>query len=240
MSGPSFNYFYRVEVQVANYNLGGYGNYIFDENFISSSTVRELDTKLYNFINKVPYDASALNREWREGYYPILLSVGEVTYTSGDIIPTSSLSSITISDARGSFGPDRKFSDILTRYTVVNQPVKVYLGESETQTDTPTTWVQIGEGTISSWGSALNEDQPTVVFNITPFKISDRVMTLEVSRDVIGMESCNDTALSKSLPIVFNKVRPLSTDIATYPQVAPVRISADGARTLRLACSTQL
>lgn len=239
MSSPSFNYFYRVEIQAANYNLGGYSNYIFGEEFVSSSTVRELDIKTCNFINKVAYDASSANRVVREEYYPILLSVGEVTFTAGDVIPTSSLSSITISDARGSFGPDRKFSDMLTRYTVINQPIKLYLGESETNADAPIGWTQVGEGTIASWSSALNDGEPTLVFNITPFKISDRIMTLEVSRDVQGMESCNDTALGRSLPIVFNKVRPLSTDIETYPQVQPVRISADGSRTLKLACSTQ-
>ena len=232
MTSPSFNYFYRVEITLASYTLGDYQN--------GSTVVRDVVTKTYNFVNKELRDVSSSNRAWREEYYPILETLGEITYTAGDVLPSTSVSSFTITDKRGSFGPDRKFSDILERFTAINQTVKFYIAQCSTDSDAPDTWTQVGQGTVQSWAVALSAEAPTITFSITPFKISDRVMTLEVSRDVPGMENCNDSALGKYLPIVFNKFRLNSTDISTYPQVQPTRISADGASTLKLACSTQL
>lgn len=49
MTSPNFNYFYRVEIQVAQYTLGGIKN--------DRLNVRELITRTYNFVNKSLKDA---------------------------------------------------------------------------------------------------------------------------------------------------------------------------------------
>lgn len=231
MTSPNFNYFYRVELTVADYTLGGIKN--------SRLNVRELITRTYNFVNKSLIDA--ITASDRETYIPILQSIGETTLSAGEILPSISLSSISLDDARGSFGPDRRFSDLLERFTIIDQPVNIYLGESQNEVDAPTSWTKIGSGRVVSWSKALSGDNPVMNISIEPFKISDRVMNLEVSRDITGMESAPQASLGKALPIVFNKVNSgLSSPIDRYPQVIPTRISADGAETAKYALTTQI
>lgn len=231
MTSPNFNYFYRVEIQVAQYTLGGIKN--------DRLNVRELITRTYNFVNKSLKDA--MTPSDRETYIPILQSIGEVTLAAGEVLPSVALSSISLDDARGSFGPDRRFSDLLERFTIIDQPVSIYLGESQTDVDAPTTWVEVGAGRVVSWSKALSGDSPSINISIEPFKISERVMNLEVSRDISGMESAPQASLGKTLPIVFNKVNSgLSSPIDRYPQVLPTRISADGAETAKYALTTQM
>lgn len=231
MTSPSFNYFYRVELQVAQYTLGGIKN--------DRLNVRELITRTYNFVNKSLRDATTPSD--RETYIPILESIGEVTLSAGEILPSVSLSSISLDDSRGSFGPDRRFSDLLERFTLIDQTVNIYLGESQNEVDAPSAWTQIGSGRVASWSKALSGDKPTMNISIEPFKISERVMNLEVSRDILGMENAPQASLGKALPIVFNKVNSgLSTPIDRYPQVLPTRISADGSETAKYAFTTQM
>lgn len=231
MTSPSFNYFYRVEIQVAQYSLGGIKN--------DRLNVRELVTRTYNFVNKSLRDASTASD--RETYIPILESIGEVTLSAGDILPSASVSAISIDDSRGSFGPDRRFSDLLERFTIINQPLSVYVGESDTSTDTPSLWRKIGGGKVLSWNKALSGDRASMTIQLEPFRIADTVMNLEVSRDIEGMESAPQGSLGKPLPIVFNKVNSgLSSPIDRYPQVIPTRISADGLESAKYALTTQM
>lgn len=230
MTAPSFNYFYRVDVKVIKLVLGGIKN--------DRLNVRELETRTYKFVNKELRDA--ITPADRETMFPILDSIGEITLAAGEILPTASLSQISIDNSRGSFGPDRKFSDLLQRYSPINQEVTFYIGSSDNNVDAPTSWTQIGVGKISSWSVALNADRQSLNFQIAPFKISDKVMNLEVSRDVHGMESAPDSSLGKALPIVFNKPDITSTDLDTYPQVIPTRITADGSENAKYAVATQM
>lgn len=231
MTSPSFNYFYRVEMNVAQYTLGGIK--------IDRTNVRELITRTYNFVNKSLRDA--LTASDRESYIPILKSIGEATLSAGEILPSVSVSAISLDDSRGSFGPDRRFSDLLDRFTLIDQDLNIYLGESDNQTDAPSTWTKIGSGRVTSWSKALSGEQPVLNISIEPFKISDRVMNLEVSRDIAGMENAPQASLGRALPIVFNKVTPgVSIPIDRYPQVIPTRISADGAENAKYALTTQI
>lgn len=231
MTSPSFNYFYRVEITAVQYTLSG----IKDQ----TQNVRELVTRTYNFVNKELREATTPSD--RETYVPILQSIGEVTLAAGEILPTVSGSSITIDDSRGSFGPDRRFSDILERFTIIDQDLNIYVGQSDTETDAPTAWTKIGGGIVRSWSKALSGNTPTMTVQFEPFKIADNIMNLEVSRDIAGMESAPQASLGKALPIVFNKVNPnLSTPLDRYPQVVPTRISADGVSTGKYALTTQM
>lgn len=230
MSSPSFNYFYRVDVTVAQIGQAIESG---------TTTVREVNTKTYRFVSKYLRDAATASD--RETYIPILLDIGEVTLTAGEILPTASFSTIKIDDSRGSFGADRKFSDILQRYTIIDQPISFYVGESETGTDAPTTWTQIGSGEVIACNRAISGEFPTLTFQISPFKISDRIMNLEVSRDVLGMENAPEANLNKPLPIVFCKPNTSQTSqLDRYPQVLPTRISADGAETAKYALATHM
>ena len=228
MTAPSFNYFYRVEITAIR--LG-------DQIQSGTQTIRTKVTKTYNFVSKSLRDATTPSD--RETMIPILEQVGEVTLNAGEFLPSTSFSSISISNHRGSFGADRRFSDILDRYTVVNQPITFYVGQSDNFTDMPSSWQQIASGQILSWNMSLNSDRPVLDFQIAPYRISDRVMNLEISRDIAGMENAPDSTIGQALPVVFNKIHNTQAlPLSSYPQVIPLRISADGAETGKYALCT--
>lgn len=230
MTAPSLNYFYRVKITVARYVLGGIKN--------DRLNVRELETVTYNFVNKPLIDATT--KSDRETYLPLLIDVGEVTIEAGDVLPSISVSSVVLDNSRGSFGYNRKFSDILERYTVTNQPIEFYIGVSDNEVDAPTSWTQIGSGTMTSWETSLSAGDPSLTLSITPFSISEKLMNMAVSRDIVGMENAPDASLNKNLPVLFCKTQPNAIDPLSFPEVVPVRISNDGATTGKYALCTHL
>jgi hypothetical protein len=230
MTTPSLNYFYRVKLTAVEYTLGG----VKDERL----NVRALNSQEFNFVNKPLVDASTASD--RETYLPILQQIGEITLSAGDVTPSTSLSSITIDNTRGSIGYNRRFSDVLDRYTIIDQPIEFYIGVSSTDVDNPTSWQRIGTGIVQEWDMAISSEEPTLSISISPFKLSDKIMNLQVSRDIVGMENAPEQALSKFLPILFCKTQPNSTAPLSYPEVLPTRISNDGATTAKYALTSQM
>lgn len=228
MTSPSFNYFYRVELTVVR--LG-------DQIQSGTQTIRTKVSKTYNFVSKSLRDA--VTPSDRETMIPILEAVGEVSLNAGEFLPSTSFSSISILNHRGSFGADRRFSDVLERYTAINQTINFYVGQSDNFTDMPASWQQIASGQVQSWSTAIGGQDPTISFQIAPYKISDRVMNLEISRDIVGMENAPDSSLGIALPIVLSKVHHnQALPLTSYPQVVPTRISTDGAETAKYALCT--
>lgn len=235
MTSPLFNYFYRVEVQIANYELGDIKP--------GTSTVREVVTKTYNFVNKRVRDAATSSE--RETYIPILKSVGEVTLSAGEILPTSSFSSVALDDSRGSFGRDRRFSDVLERATITGQPINFYIGEAPIDTDAPPSWKLIGSGLGASWTKALSGDSAELTIQIQPSKISDKVMNIEISRDIPGMDDAPDESISKVVPLVFNGINSylgsvVGNSIFNGQQIPATRITTSNQDSVEYAISTQL
>lgn len=201
------NYFYRVSLTVAAYVAGA------------------KTTKTYEFTQKTLKDSSSLTTYW-----PILLDVGEVSFTAGETLPTLSASAITIDNKRGSFGANRRFSDILQRYSPVEQSVTVYFAQVDNNIDTVSSWTTVMTGIVSDWALSAQGDAPTLTFNIKPYKFDEKVLTLEVARTVYGMENAPDGSLGRAIPLV----------IGNNLDVSPVRVSADLSTTGKWAYGTCL
>jgi hypothetical protein len=199
------NYFYRADFVVAKYESGA------------------VSTKTYSFVNKLLKDSTSIATYW-----PLLRSVGEVSLRAGETLPEVSLSSIEISNAIGSFGADRKFGDVLQRYSPIEQTVIVYVAEESTSADTVSSWVEWGRGVVSDFEASSAGEDPTLVFNIRPLRYSESVCTLEVTRSMVGMANAPDSSLGRAVPLL------LGSDL----DVIPVRISADSATTVRYAVGT--
>jgi len=58
---------------------------------------------------------------------PILKGIGSLGVTLDTYLPAPSRSTIRIDNTPGSYGFERRFSDILERYTIIDQNVIVYL-----------------------------------------------------------------------------------------------------------------
>lgn len=201
----AFSYFYRVDLTVATYSGGS------------------TSTKTYSFVNKTLSDSTSLTTYW-----PILQSVGELSFQAGEIMPVQSFGSVTIDNRRGSFGGNRKFSDVLQRYSPIEQEVVFYVAQVSNLSDTVSSWTQLGKAKVSSWEVSAAGEDPSLTFEITPLRIDDKIVTLEVARTVSGMENAPESSLGRPVPLA----------LGTNKNILPIRISADGATTGKYAIST--
>lgn len=203
----TFNYFYRADVVIAAY--------------VSGAKV----TRTYRFVNKAANDDSSQLYD----YWPVLLSVGEVTLAVGDPLPNVTFSQVTINNRRGSFGANRKFSDVLERYSPIEQEITVYVAQEATVINAVFNWVQLAKGTVANWDSSPNDsDEQTLTFNIRPVRVEEKILTLEVNRSISGMENAPEASLGKAVPLI----------VGQFADVVPVRISADGSTTVKYAWGT--
>lgn len=86
---------------------------------------------------------------------------------------------------------------------------------------------------------AISNEEPSLSISISPFKLSDKIMNLQVSRDIVGMENAPEQSLGKYLPILFCKTQPNSTEPLSYPS-STNQISNDGATTAKYALTSQM
>ncbi len=192
------NYFYRVDITVITY--------------VSGST----STKTYSFVNKALKDSSTITTYW-----PILKSVGETSVAEGETLPNVSLSAIEIDNTIGSFGPNRKFSDVLERYSCTEQSVVLYIGQVSTSSDSVGSWTQIAQGVVDSYEANAAGNEDTLQFAIRPNKYSEKVLNLEINRSVSGMSGAPASSLGRAVPLL----------IGDNLDLLPVRITADGTTT---------
>jgi hypothetical protein len=89
-------------------------------------------------------------------------------------------------------------------------------------------WTQVAVVRGGTWEHAANGGALTL--NVTPFRIDEKVVTLEVARTVSGMENAPESSLGRPVPLLVGQ----SLD------VLPVRVSADGATTAKYAIGTCL
>src|SRR4051794_12252879 len=124
----SFNYYFRCTITLAKYEGGA------------------KVTKSVEFTSKTLKDSASVATYW-----PILQSVGEISYNAGETLPALTVGSIQIDNSVGSFGTGRKFSDILQPgyYSPIEQAVAVYVAQVANDTDTVSSWTPIAAVVIS-------------------------------------------------------------------------------------------
>lgn len=153
-------------------------------------------------------------------YYPILKSIGDLGVSLGNFLPTSSTSSIELDNSHGSLGYERRFVDLLERYTLINQTISVYLAfgaSGETESVAPTLeWVGICKNV------SVRDDR--LVINIAGRPINDRVMTCAIDSAEGSFETAPIRSLGQHIPLVFGSgvlVKPIivkdeDTDFIDY------------------------
>lgn len=204
MSSATFNYFFRADLTLATYLNG----------------VRSTIT--VSVVNKPLKDSSIVGTFW-----PILESVGDISYQAGEFLPSLSAGSIQLNNTIGSFGANRKFSDLLQRYTITDQRAVIFIGASENDVDTVSSWQQIADLRMSDWAHAANGASLTI--NTSAYKIEEKTVTLEVARTVSGMENAPESSLGRAVPLVLGQPNSFIT---------PIRITADGATNANYALRT--
>lgn len=201
----NLNYFYRADITVIGYFNGA------------------TQTTTYSFVNKFLKDSNSATTYW-----PILKSIGEISLTATDTLPNISLSAIEIDNRIGTFGANRKFSDVLQRYSPIEQTVILYVAEVTTASDAPSSWTQLAQGVVSDWEANSADGDGTLTFNIRPVKYPETVLNLEVARTVSGMSGAPLSSIGRPIPLLIG-------DNLDFP---PVRITADGSTNPTYAVGT--
>lgn len=205
MTAANFNYFIKADITLASYASG-------------SKT-----TTTVSVVNKPLKDSAVVGTHW-----PVLESVGDIVYQAGEFLPSVSAGAIQITNTIGSFGSNRKFSDLLERYTIIDQDVVISIAEVPNDADTVSSWTQIGILKMFDWSHAANGG--SVSINTSAYRIEEKTVTLEVSRSVFGMENAPESSLGRVVPLVLGQ--------SGY--VTPIRITADGGTSANYAIQSGL
>lgn len=132
--------------------------------------------------------------------FPILTSVDNIGLKLGLVLPDVSRGSITVDNKADSFGSERRFSDLLNRYTVHERDIKIWvaqipLGKDDVQeSDFVLKWTAIG--------TDITFDNSKCRVNFTRADIPVRVMTYVVNSD--QFPDAPSSSLGKHLPIIFS------------------------------------
>jgi len=151
--------------------------------------------------------------------WPILKAIGQIGASMGDFLPNTSTSSITLKNGHGSIGHERRFSDLLERYSLINQQVLVYVAASAigsfTSGDYELRWAGIAKR-VRSRGDELTID-------IAGRGIQDWVINTMVSSQLFS--NAPSSSLGYALPVV----------IGQNVQVKPVVIDATSSNSIQYA-----
>lgn len=143
-----------------------------------------------------------INREYDSQLdaFPILKSVDNLGLKLGVVLPEVTRGSITLNNMYDSFGSERRFSDLLNRYTIVERDVKIWvaqipLGKTNIQeNDFDLIWTGIG--------TSVDFDSQGAKINIASADIPVRVMTYVVNNT--EFPDAPSSSLGKHLPIILS------------------------------------
>lgn len=129
--------------------------------------------------------------------YPILLSCSDIGAEADLYLPAVDSGEFTIDDSVGSFGYQRKFSDLLERYTVHEQAIRIYLVENAigTKTYTLSASNQVFVGKIENW----SRDQSGII----SFAFSGNQIPDKPASYTVPYTTANSPASGKTLPLGF-------------------------------------
>lgn len=175
----------------------------------------------YSFSNRpVLNDSTAL-------YLPLLEEINGLGARMSDYMPFPLSGSIVLNDERGSFGFERRFSDVLDRYTIINQTVEIYAAQTEyDDQDVTADLVSVYTAKVLSWKRDKDNQKLTIQIAATP--IDPRIVTRLI--DTATFPSAPSSAIGRFLPVVFGQ----------NVEVAGIRVDPDGTASPKFAYATTL
>lgn len=163
-------------------------------------------------------------------YKPLIVSLNGISYGMGAYAPQIGNGSITIDDSPHSFGFERRFSDLLERYTVLDQEVAITveraidLGEDY---NAPGSFSNtIWRGQVTDW--RRDSSSQRITLRLRGFELPRTVLTRTVTSN--DFPAAPQNALGRVLPLVFGE----------NIEVRPVCVSADGSSSPTWAVMTTL
>lgn len=171
-----------------------------------------LATKDISFVNRAEIENADIDAD----AWPLIYSISRIGLASDRVSVLPDAGQFTIYNYLGSFGVDRKFTDLLERYAIVYQPVTVAYTSTIAGDYAPATYTTYFTGTVLDVKAVINDDLPTlqIAFDARPFKknfLGKKITTTD-------FPSVDDKQLGKTLPVVIGAAD-------TPIQVRPILIS---------------
>lgn len=158
-------------------------------------------------------------------YYPLIKELGSVGCRMGAYLPQAIVGQIIIDNSPNSFGYERRFADILERYTIVDQLITIYAAQT-TRDDLNVTadFAAVYKSRMASY--TITPDAVTIQLDASV--IGKRIVTKMI--DTTTFPSAPAASIGKSLPIVFGSA----------VECAAVRVAADADTSPEYAYATTL
>ena len=176
-------------------------------------------TRTLSFTNKPVISTSTSTV-----YYPLITNLSDFGARMGTFLPLDSSASLTLNNSWGSFGYNRCITDLLQRFTMINQEVKIYFALDTPEDLEPETWTQIFQGKIRAVDYNAADASQSLIVAISADIIPNRQIAAEIpelaaslSTPVDGHTVVNDSAgVNKIAPLIFgfSQIKPIRQDLA--------------------------
>lgn len=182
----------------------------------------DLSTKTISLTNRVEIGDTSSD------HWPLLLSINGIGTSSDDVSVLANAGSIIINDELGSFGVERKFSDLLNRYVVIDQDIEILYATTETTSENPTSYATIFKGKAYDWNVTNDRERQLLTISFDSRVLSKRYLTKKITPE--EFTSAPSRSIFKTLPVIIGE------DV----QVRPILIAADADESPEYAYATTL
>ena len=137
-------------------------------------------------------------------YFPILQEISGLASSMGEYLPIQQRGSVILDNSPDSFGVERKFSDLLERYSITEQPIIIYSAFTPTSTAIAAYKNQEFKGTITSAQCDTKRGTLTLYITGAPVPLHDVAYQYNNQDFIVSLR----TDLSGLyLPIVFGSAQ---------------------------------
>lgn len=183
---------------------------------LALKSLSDASTKTVYLSNRAALDDTNFGR-----YQPIIQRVSGIGVKAGETLPQSGRGQIVLDNSPNTYGLQRRFGDILERYTAIDQVVTIKiattaLSDLDITGDLSTVWVARIVGARQTYGA-----NPTIILDIAQDTIARRVITKPIN--TIDFSAAPTASLGKHLPIVIGssvEVDAIQIDATTTPKYA--------------------
>lgn len=139
-------------------------------------------------------------------YFPILKNLGGFGARMGELLPLPISGQITLDNSPGSLETERRFIDLLERFAIVEQPVRIYVANvPDADPDPATDWVLVYAGTIISWETRDNGNDIVLTTSTNTFE--RRTLLRQIDRSEAIFSNAPQSSVGAYLPVVFGTKR---------------------------------
>lgn len=160
--------------------------------------------------------------------WPILEQISRLGSSSDRESVLPDAGNLRIIDSIGSFGVERKFSDLFERYTLIDQPIEIFYASTQAETLDPASYTSVFKGKGLDWVISTDSVIPLIDIRFDARLFAKRFISRRVNN--LDFTNAPSKSIGKHLPIV----------IGAGVQVRPVQISTDGATIPTYAYATTL